>query len=199
MNKIFYKKLGFTLIEALVAVFIFMILFLITASFVNLAAGSTKSRQTKILTSEIRNALDVINQKMNNANAKTTGTNIYGFKLNGTVLGIANTDGATTTCTYIGQVGTGIYMRYDSCSSWPTLTADDSPLTNTNTVNVTGFDLNPGGVDYFMTNNSPARSPYLKISITAQDADPKYQSENVINLQTSYTMSYQTIRRLKSQ
>lgn len=209
------KQSGFTLIEMLIAVFVFMILFLIAASFVNLAAGSTKSNRTKLMTNDIRSALDVISQKLSTANGIST-SGIYGFAVNSTTgdLGIVSDDGTNIICTFIGKVSVGtpaiggIYMRTGTDCSWPSgtkiLSISDQPLTNNKNINIT---TNPTGTtkiftltDAITSSNKTTynKSPYLKVLIEAKDTDPKYESDNVIKLQTMYTMDYKTIMRLKS-
>ncbi|MCL5407701.1 MAG: prepilin-type N-terminal cleavage/methylation domain-containing protein [Patescibacteria group bacterium] len=199
--KLKIKKRGFTLIEMMIAVFVFMILFLIAASFVNLAAGSTKSNRTKLLTSDLRNALDVISQKMNNANGRAL--DIYGFKVNNNnILGIASSDGS---CTFFGKNNNNtpadikddfIAMKYlNSCNGWPVQTDLDQKLTDPKNITVTN-------VSFTLTDpiisNSPTKSPYLKVVIEAQDADAKYENDNKIKLETSYTMDYLTIKKFKT-
>jgi len=188
---------GFTLIEMLMAVFVFMILFLIASSFVNLAAGSTKSARTKILTNDVRSASDIISEKINNANQKVAvGTDtIYGLKVKNNILGIATTTGSGTRCTFFGENGDSLSMLEGSCpSSWPVA----SGLTK----KLTGSSVKITGLTFTLANEvtpTSTTSPYLKIVVNAEDADAKYASDNQINLQTSYTIDYQTIKRLQAQ
>lgn len=189
------KKHGFTLIEMIMAVFVFMILFLIAASFVKLAAGSTKSNRTKLLTSDVRSALDTIGQKMNGANGYailSTGGSTYGFRVTGNILTIINFDGTSNNCTSIGKDGSSIYMDVSGCTG--TLTNDKQVMTGANVYveNLTFTSIVNGA-------KPTTISPYLTITIQAHDIDPKYTTDNVINLQTSYTMDYQTIKRLQAQ
>lgn len=194
------RRKGFTLIEMLIAVFIFVILFMIAASFVNLAVGSTKSVRTKLLTNDLRNTIDIINQKMNNANGKATPPPIYGFRTNGGILGIASSD---DSCTLIGRKTEAssslgyLAMSTVSCASiHPAWVTSDltQRLTSTN-INILSFDISNS---YEMINKNPSQAPYIKIVITAEDTDPKYQADNQITLQTSYTMDYMTIKRLQA-
>lgn len=212
----YLKKQGFTLIELLVAVFVFAILFLIIMAFVSLAAGQPKSAHTKVLTTSIRHAVDIINQKMNSANARYTTTssggniNIYGFNINNGVLGIINLTGTTaspsTQCTFFGErqdtdaQGTywRLYMSTDShCNSipnspnWPDASSLQQPITDTTIT----LDPPPNGLSFsgnFMANKD-GPPPYLIMNINARDRDPKYATNNTIRFRTSYTLPYQTI------
>ncbi|KKQ18128.1 MAG: hypothetical protein US31_C0009G0027 [Berkelbacteria bacterium GW2011_GWA1_36_9] len=220
--KLKVPKRGFTLIEMLVAVFVFMILFLIAASFVNLASGSAKSTRTKLLTSHLRNTFDVISQKMNNANGHASmgsDPDIYGFGIQDVstgppgksieteVLGIASydKDTSTTSCTFFSRVFIGaivggggqsyLYMANSDCSEpWPNLFLVGKPLFDPN--NISG-NFNPT-MTPSVWKPSDQIAPYLTIQITAQDTDPKYATDNIITLKTSYTMDYQTIKRLQN-
>lgn len=218
------KNKAFTLIEMIIAVFIFVILFLIAASFVNLAVGSTKSVRTKLLTSDLRNTMDLINQKMNNANSKVrvgisssdpipTIDNIYGFRVVTTdggakVLVISSSDGS---CTFIGKLttnnlGTIVSGKRNSCDNQrpvpePGNANEFAQKLTPLSVNVASLDFHAGPpleAGYTMIDTNPTQAPYLEIVIKAQDADDKWKDDNQIQLKTSYTMDYQTIRRLKN-
>lgn len=205
----FSQKSGFTLIEMLVAVMVFMIVFLIASSFVNLASGSTKSNHTKMLTGDVRSALDTIMQKLNSANDKVAigGDMVYGFALHTLgsqkILGIVHQiDMSHKECTFIGKRSTGIYMKVDNDDnncSWPTNPSQlNQPLTDSSKIDVTSLTFNPpSNPGYVMTNQNPTQSPYLFIHIDAWDKDSKYQTDNQITIDTSFTMDYATIDRLK--
>jgi len=207
------KSRGFTLIELLVAVFVFFILFLIIMAFVNLAVGQTKSLHTKMLTTSLRHTMDTISQKMNSANdfADIGSNDIYGFKVNGGILGIANEVAGSTQCTFIGEKQDKtsppnyyrIYMKVNNCSGqWPTTTDLDQPITDTSVaIDPPNADPSLAGLVFSGTLTwTPASLdvPYLKIIIRAKDKDPKYTNDNQITLQTSYMIDYLTIQRLKS-
>lgn len=201
------KHKSFTLIELLVAVFIFIVLFMITASLVNLAAGSAKSMRTKMLTTDIRNTMDTISQKMNNANQKATiGTDVInGFFVQNYILGIATTtNGTDKKCVFIGKKSdNSIAMLEDancSRSSWPTTLDLSQKLTGTG-VKITNNESLPTERIFILSNEVTAVStaaPNLKVYIKAQDADAKWQNDNQITLQTTYTMDYMTIKRLQN-
>lgn len=192
-------KRGFTLIELLVAVAIFMVIFAIVASMVNLAAGSTKSARTKLLTTDLRNALEIINQKMNSANAKADATPpIYGFRVDGKILGIAQDVSGSVKCAFIGLNAANriMMLEKDNCTSWPSVAELTQPLTP-ETIKVTKFDFSPKNQIENLS-SSITQAPQLKIIIEAEDTDPKYASDNKITLQTGYTLDYQAIQGLKA-
>lgn len=226
MERKIIKKQGFTLIELLVAVFIFAILFLIIMAFVNLAVSQPKSSHTKSLTTSLRHTLDTINQKLDNANVRvnTMTPNIYGFRVysdgsGNKILEIANysktVSGANvTTCTFIAErldtitstyrIFMGFYNNCPNTANLPSAANLDKPLTDTNVALNSPTDANPGlsfsgTTSWDAKNNCTLISPYLKITINAKDNDPKYANDNQINLQTSFTMSYQTILSFKNQ
>lgn len=200
------KKKGFTLIELLVAVFVFMILFLIIMAFVRLAVGQTKSLHTKMLTSDLRNTMDILNQKMMNANYKEKitwpATTIHGFKYIDNIIGTVSKDG---TCSFIGKNGDTISIYTKGCTGevgpWPKADQLDIPITNVNTVKVTNFTVT--GKCYRCGLEGPPSGsnivPYITVVIEAEDKDPKYATDNKIKIETSYAMDYMTIKLLKSE
>ncbi len=190
---------GFTLIELIVAVFIFMIVFLITMAFVNLASGQVKSLRTKRLTADIRNAMDTIAQKMNNANASRslpTDPDIYGFHAYNDILGIAYKDqSGQEKCTFFRKVDYQIYMEEDLCNnvySFPSFLSKKQSLTSS-AVKITNFVLQGS----YLTGGCDDPAPYITITIEAEDAEPRYAEDNKITIQTSYTLDYLTIKKLE--
>ena len=191
------KKRAFTLIEVLVAVFIFAIIFGIAIMAVNFSSGKVQSKKPLTLTREARNAMETISQKMNNANAKATvgGTVIYGFRVDGNELKIVTSiPGGAVQCSFIKQDGDYLKMAQNNCSV----------PTSTEYKNITSSDIIIRNFNipdkYFMINSSPDKAPYVQIIIEARDAkspdEPTNPTSN-IKVQTSYEMDYQTIKNLK--
>src|SRR3990167_7110295 len=81
MSKPIRSNSGFSLIEFLVGVLIFSIVFGMTIISVKLASGNVASNQNKTVSIELRNAIETITQKMNNANDYKNIENFLGFPL----------------------------------------------------------------------------------------------------------------------
>ena len=183
-----------TLIELIIAVGIFVIVFLLTTSFVNLAAGQVKSTRTKTLTIDLRNAMETISQKLNSANAKETvgGVTIYGFKVNNNILGIVSTDGNKTTCTFIGKNGDNLAVLGNNCGGqWPTA-AQLTQVLNAPTIKITKLEF-PADCEMPIC----SQTPYLTIKIEAENLVKKSADEDIITLQSSYALSADTVKKLK--
>lgn len=185
MNKFKFKK-GFTLIELIVVVMLFMIIFLITMAFINLASGQVKSMHTKMLTNDVRSATDVIFQKLNNANATAQAVTLpsvspKGFTVNNNIL-VTVSKGANGTieCNFFGLKENAIWMHrgcpiaaFNSRFLDERLTSDKIKVTSFTPT----FTADP--------------VPNIKIKIIAEDADPKYAGEeNKITFESAYTMDY---------
>lgn len=191
------QKKGFTLIEVLVTVVLFSLIFLVAMAFVKIASGQAKSLHTKKITAEIRNAMDKISQNLNTGAAKLTigGTTVYGFNIKNDVLGIANS-ASPVKCSFFGVYNGKIMMREDDvCTTWFTPSQLDNNLTSSSIKITTPanaiFDVHP------MTAINPTTAPYVKITIGAKDGDPKYEADNTIDVTTIYTMDYLTVKNFK--
>ena len=186
--------------ELLVAVGVFFVLFLIIMAFVRLAVGQTTTLHTKMLTADLRNTLDTLSVQMNNANGKITvssGETIYGFRIfnentPNEILALASFD---HKCFYIAlNRGTVNVVMDPYCDNRavPSISSMGSSITSPG-INVTGLSFTP---NYQMTDTDLEQTPYLRMTITAEDRDAKYL-DNKITLQTTYSMDYLTIRRLQ--
>ncbi len=186
------KKLkSFTLIELIVAVVIFMIVFLVTASFVSLASGQVISLRTKMLSNDIRNTYETSNQKANNANAKATVEGILD-----TVNGLAEYNQNTLVVASEDERGSGncktsfftikddaIWMKeFSDCSSVTIPLPDeyDQRLTS-NDITINSFSVSQSDIGSI---------PYVTIEIDAQDAQPQYENDNQIKMRSSFTVDY---------
>ena len=182
------KKSGFTLVEILVAVFILAIILVIAGAATNLMVGRLRSKKTTDLNIPVRNAFDIISQKMNTANARL-GT-VYGFNEKGGILEIVNKSDGGTTCTTIGKAGTVLKMQQSSVDCDDSMDADWQAITP-DTIEVTAFTPI---VTNAMITTSQNDIPTAQITITARE---KGNSENQITIQTSYYLDYQTVNNLK--
>ena len=221
IRKLIIKNSGFSLIEFLVGVLIFSIVFGMTIISVKLASGKVASNQNKTVSIELRNAIETINQKMNNANTHIEIGNflppapasapleIYGFyrvdnsnsdqtrRNLDNVLAIVtsnNQDDPTQpqyTCAFIAVINVRLYMHENQCNSVQAITPDNSSPLTSDKIKVTGF-LDSGY--YNMTDENRAQAPYVNLKIEAQDA-----KDDKINFtyQTSFTMDYLTFKKLK--
>ena len=212
IRKLIIKNSGFSLIEFLVGVLIFSIVFGMTIISVKLASGKVASNQNKTVSIELRNAIETINQKMNNANAKKSlnflGSNqtIYGFKIisipnqfPNDVLAIVtpviqNPSGNQATCTFIAIINSRLYMKEsNNCEAVSEMNDTNSNPLTSEKIKVTSL-FNQEMENYFMTDNNPDKAPNVNLKIVAQDAkDLQIQ----FTYQTSFTMDYLTLKKLK--
>ncbi len=191
------RKRGFTLIELIVAVVIFMIIFLITASFVSLASGQVISLRTKMLTNDVRNTFETINQKANNANANISigVDDIYGLASIGPIVDLDNdillvvfqTGSGNCLASYFAKKTNtdAIFIyeeEYNNCipTGLPSA-ADFTQRMNSEDVKITNFSV---------SQNDIGSIPYVTIEIYAQDAQPQYENDNQIKMRSSFTVDY---------
>lgn len=204
-----HSKSGFSLIEFLVGVFIFSLVFGMTIISVKLASGKVASSQNKNVSIELRNAIETISQKMNNANAHQTINNflgkkleIYGFSVSVieqtppnlpiNVLAIANS-GNQDTCAFVAVIEQRLYLHENNCQAVPVMTADNSNPLTSEKIKVTVFDI----AQKSLMTSSSLQAPFLTLSIRAEDADP---NTNIgIDYKTSFEMDYLTFKKLKQE
>lgn len=183
-------KSAFTMVEILVAVFILSIILIMGAAATNMMVGKLRSKKTLDINTPIRNAFDIISQKMNTANTLGNG-NIFGFREVGTdILAVANKS-TDTKCTYIGKDGESLKMIQNNCTA-PTSMSTGQIIVG-NTVVVDSFSVD--GKFMNTTNRSTIDFiPYATIKLVAHD---KTDPTNTITLETSYYLDYQTVNNLK--
>lgn len=190
MMKSSMMKSGFTLIELLVALSILVVILMMGAAFANFSVGRLRSAQNVKVNEAIRNAFDLIGQKMNTANAKL-GT-VYGFNENGGILEIVNkSDTGATTCTTIGLSAGVLKMKQDTTDCSNTLIDSTWQAITPDTIEVTAFT--PTMINA-MINSDQTVIPTAQIIITARE---KGNPDNQITIQTSYYLDYQTVNNLK--
>lgn len=185
-------KKAFTLIELLVVVVIFMMIFLMTMSFVRLASGSVISARQKLLTNDIRNVYETISYSVNNASGRIAGTmGPIVVNNNPNILMVLRTRivGGTIDCSqifYFAKEGAIWTTERQTCldSSWP---GQNDPISRMTSSEIKVNDLK------FNYSKDSAGIPYLQMIINAKDADLQYQNDNVIDFQTSYTVDYQSL------
>lgn len=192
-----YQKSGVTLVELLVALLILSIILIMGAAATNLTVGKMRSKKTTDIVQPVRNAFDIISQKMNTANDKKL--SIYGFALTkngvidnttGNTLAIVNTSNSNTQCVFIGLVGTVLRMTQNACAFIPTLIVSDHAITPDN-IKVNSFSFPEKSI---WSSGAPSQIPYITIEIIAQDPN---DDTNKIDLRTSYFLDYQTVNNLK--
>jgi hypothetical protein len=177
----------------MVAVLILTFVLVMGAAATNYAVANLRSAKTSQLNESLRNAFDIISQKMNTANDKiTTSPAVYGFKDIGGILVIVHKVSATAKqCTYIGRNGTVLKMvQVNPCTTVSASLTDGQAITP-DEINVTGFTLDG---HYMTTPGLPDHIPYITINIQAQDTnDPT----NTIEIKTAFALDYQTVNNLQ--
>lgn len=190
------SRRGFTLVELMVALFILAVILIMGAAATNYTVGKLRSKKTIDINTPVRNAFDIITQKMNTANAKITSITppVYGFNVSGGILEIVSSSSSGTTCTTIGKVivgSVGVLKMKQTDNSCDTVISNTWQAITPSTIDVTVFTptiTNP------MIDSNPTAIPFVQLEIIAQDpVDPN----NKIDLQTSYYLDYQTVNNLK--
>lgn len=207
-SRLINLKRGFSLIEFLVGVFIFSLVFGMTIISVKLASGKVASSQNKTVSIELRNAIETISQKMNNANAHKTIRNflgdedereIYGFSViepsppnpPNNILAIA-TSGNQDSCAFIAVIEKRLYMHENNCqTAVPNIDTikNSNPLTSEK-IKVTVFDI----AQKSLMTSSSSQAPFLTLTIHAEDPS---DSNIKLTYQTSFEMDYLTYKKLK--
>lgn len=94
------------------------------------------------------------------------------------------TAGGADQCVYIGKRGTAVKMTQEDCiNKTPTL---DHAITS-DTIKVTGFELNPDGNTYEY-DTTDKLAPYLTVKITMEDTKTGVKE----SAQSSYNIPYLT-------
>lgn len=184
---------AFTLVELMVTIAILGIVVVLVGNLANFTVGRLKSNQLKHTNDAIRSALNLIGQKMNNANAHKSG--VYGFKVTGIypdqVLMIASSDSddANITCTYFGKRDEKIMMDQDNCSGM-TLGNLTHPVTP-DKISVETFEFTG---KHEMSATPETKIPFVKIFIKAHDkSDPALTNTE---LETTFTMDGENVKYL---
>jgi prepilin-type N-terminal cleavage/methylation domain-containing protein len=187
---------GFTLVELMVTIAILGIVVVMIGNLTNFTVGRLKSNQLKHTNDAIRSALNLIGQKMNNANAHKNigGTKVYGFYENGDLLTILSSDSTDTpTCTYFGKKNDKIMMGQDSgCSSLATSDLLTNDVTSSK-IFVEEFELT---TVHMMTGTGWDKIPEVKIKVKAYDkSDPAATNTE---LKTTFTMDGENVKYLNN-
>ena len=180
----------------MVTVAILGIVVVLVGNLTNFTVGRLRSNQLKHTNDAIRSALNIIGQKMNNANAHKNigGTDVYGFYVDGGYLTILSSDSSDTpTCTYFGKKNEKIMMGQDgNCAGL----ANEDVLTNDVTpskIVIENFDLTP---THMMTGTGANEIPKVEILVKAYDKTAP--STTATELQTTFTMDYENVNYLKN-
>jgi len=205
------KNKGFTLVEMLISLFLFAMIFTMIAGMVKFVKGNTGSDKANTPTRELRAVSDILNQKMASANIdikwhNNTNDKINGFGVLNQILGIAIFDGGVAggvgdrKCYFIGKSSPDINgisrlkMRVVDINSntlncvinQQTLNAvDNYPIDLTgNSISIDNFQLS-----FFTTTPQ-----YLKVTIKAHDTK---DLKNLLEWNTYYTLSYYADKRIQ--
>lgn len=195
---------GFTLIELMVTIAILAIVVVLVGNLTNYTVGRLKSNQLKSTNDALRSALNIMGQKMNNANDKVTiGTDtVYGFKVYGNepnqVLTIVSSSGSgsTKTCTYFGMKSGSLKMSQavansDTCNEL-TVESLDHKITS-DKIFVQSFEAETTNR---MTNINTKSIPSVKITIMAHDTTD--ESGIQTKLETTFTMDGENVKYLNN-
>lgn len=191
---------GYTLVELLVALFIFSAVVVIGLSAVTtgFTSGNLTSETNKSLNQDLNMIMQTITQKMANANAQTdtfkigdTDNKIYGFKFissNLLVIASSSTDPSSpgAQCTFIGSANQALYMVQKTCGSFnPTDEFKEQTKISAASSKITSFELSGQNFDPASKTN-----PYLEVKISSQDPKNTVKSD----VQTAYTLPFQIVQ-----
>lgn len=195
-----HNRRAFTLVELLVALFIFSIVIAMSSSsFVTaFVAGRSSSTQSKQTTRDMNFIFSIIGQKMADANAqaKVNSDIVYGFKVIDNMLVIVGTYEQTTLkCTFIKYDEPTLYAVTQNgdngedpkCGDIPAQLIAESNKISSSNLEITGFSF-PEKYEFVKNTNI---APYLTVKITAKDG------EQEINMQSTYTLELQTLQKFK--
>lgn len=185
------SRKGVTLLELLIAIFIFsIVLIIISSSMVQgFVTGRLYSSATKEENTELNAVTALISQKMTGANttAFTLTNKIYGFKvIGGNILAVASSS-PTPQCTYFERktADQALYMYQDTCTVIPadinTNSTGWSKVT-TGITKITSFDLS-NNYNYVVGSQI---APWITVKITGEDTNTKA----VVTLEQTYSLNY---------
>lgn len=191
------NKKGFTLVELLVTMGILGVVLVMIAGLAGYTAGRLRSNQNRVLNDSLRNVLDIIGQKMYNANTETTinGNTIYGFKvINNMLVIVSSGDDNSKTCTYFGKKDETVSMKQTNCSenTLPTETDLASSLTPSR-IKIKDFIIDPK--DIKITDDLGSVIPTVNIKVKAEDRN---DVKNIATLKSTFSMDYETIKSLST-
>lgn len=193
------KKSGFTLLELMIALFIFSAVIAITISSttVGFLTGRTTSSEQKKLNEEITLVMQTLTSKIEAANVQQTlgdGIVVYGFKVSGASL-ITSSDAG---CTSIGKKDTALAMKQFDCASTTSAEAtsflDDDKITS-KSVKITSFELGADGQiwEYRPVLAASVKTPFITIRTGAKDA----KEELSTTIQSSYSLNYENVKNFR--
>ncbi len=192
----FKIKPGFTLLEIMVAVFIFSMVVAVTINSlaVTFLGGRTNSNTQKQINLELNSLMQTISQKMGSANSigflsqqDATDPRVYGFRVINNILVMAFSNGV---CAAIGTKNDNrLYMKQANCDTIPnninTSFFAGTDIISSNMVNITNFSF-PQNNEYSMGGTAP----YLTVKIEAKDL----KNEFTTTVQSSYGLEYEKVK-----
>jgi prepilin-type N-terminal cleavage/methylation domain-containing protein len=197
------KRKAFTLTELIVTMGILSMVVVVIAGMARYTAGRLKSAQIKSSNDALRSSLDVIGQKMNNANekAKIDTENRYGFYYKNNILVVISGDASPEIyCTYFGKKDDALAMAQEKANSGKCSDTDAINLANNVTpenIKVTSFSID-SSKSLQMTELGHADQkeiPKVEIKVEAKDiADPT----NIVTVKTTFTMDGENVNYLKN-
>lgn len=184
---------GFTIIELLIVIFIFStVMIMASSSFAtSYISGRTNSSSSMEANRSLSLVLDIIGQKMANANEKVnfSSTWFFGFRVvSESVNPILVISSRNSVCSFFVKDGGKIKMLQNACtavsptdfSAWETISSPN--------INITTFDLTQKN----QCINSPCASPpYITIKITGTDT----KTGGKATLQSTYSIPAYTYNK----
>jgi prepilin-type N-terminal cleavage/methylation domain-containing protein len=218
MKSGYMTKSGFTLVELMVSITILALILVMLSGMVNYTSGRLKSAQLKLVNDSLRQSLDLISQKMYNANAHTVITqsgnsiDIFGFRYYDSnhmpdsssdnpsapdMLVIVSSDltGGQKTCTYFGKKDNQLFMDQDSgCTKDFQTPSQLVHAITPSKISIQNFKIDSSS-SKMMTNTSVDFIPHIEITIDGYNlTDPQKSPAQV---QTTLTMDGENVRSLQ--
>jgi prepilin-type N-terminal cleavage/methylation domain-containing protein len=182
-------KKAFTLIELMVSITILALVLVMLSGMVNYTSGRLKSAQLKLVNDSLRQSLDLISQKMYNANdKKTIGVlgEVKGFTVNNSnilIIVSSNLTDNKIVCTYFGQKGDKLAMTQDAtCPAEPN---DLDHFVTPSKINITDFSL---------IEDQTGNIPNVVISLSGYNTTDK--DKVAATVKTTLTMDGENVRNL---
>ena len=199
------KRKAFTLIELIVTMAILAMVVVMIAGMTSFTVGRLKSAQMKMVNDALRNSLDTIGQKMNNANekAKIDGENRYGFYYKNNILVVISGDETPSIyCTYFGLNGDAMAMAQEKAMAGVCKNTNLITLGNNVTpekIKVTSFSIDPLKSSEMTEASRPNQTeiPRIKITLSGYDTSDKAGVAATSSLETTFTMDGENVNYLK--
>lgn len=181
----------------LVAIFLFVLITMMIVGMMKFVKGANGSAKTTTPTVELRSVMELINQKMANANggaklATNSDQYIVGFCVYNNILAIVNNG----NCDYVTRIGNNLKMKTTNVN----LGATNSCNTNLASLNISNannypIDLTGNNIDVtnFVVNCSGTPS-VIDLSMTVAERN---NPSNNLQIMTKYNLDYFTYKRFQ--